>query len=498
MIELRQLRYLIAAAEAGSFSRAARNLNIKQATLSRHILDVEKRLGMALFDRRTRGATLTKDGETYLYTAQRIVGEWEELNAWVRSTRNGEAGRLAVGFYTSFSAGNLRATLSEFGERNPNVKLRGFERDRKMLLAGIENGVLDIAIMIGESRCPGLVNRSFWSERIMVAMREDHRLAAVRKGLHHLLAGLPADDLLGQLAGATAWSWHAGEQQQLDKRFGGRCSFGVAPPQGVFDTAVLFLPKSRELTDYLLQTLAARLPGRPLYLVGEKRGGIERAAKQLGSFGRARKLDSARHCQLWQVEIEQAPAAPDLDALASHFTLQLADGPLEVVSLPGVFSHGRLDLGSALLLEHLDNLPGGRLLDFGCGAGILGATLKRRYPQSELVLLDVDAFAVESSRRTLAANGLEAEVIAGDGIDAAPRQLAAIISNPPFHQGVHTSYQASETLIERAAEHLQASGEMRIVANAFLRYPPLIERHLGACQTLAERDGFRIYRAVRG
>ncbi|HCA66231.1 MAG TPA: 16S rRNA methyltransferase, partial [Pseudomonas sp.] len=55
------------------------------------------------------------------------------------------------------------------------------------------------------------------------------------------------------------------------------------------------------------------------------------------------------------------------------------------------------------------------LLDFGCGAGILGATLKRRYPQSELVLLDVDAFAVESSRRTLAANGLEAEVIAGDG-----------------------------------------------------------------------------------
>ncbi len=63
---------------------------------------------------------------------------------------------------------------------------------------------------------------------------------------------------------------------------------------------------------------------------------------------------------------------------------------------------------------------------------------------------------------------------------------------------MHTSYQASETLIERAAEHLQASGEMRIVANAFLRYPPLIERHLGACQTLAERDGFRIYRAVRG
>lgn len=311
-----------------------------------------------------------------------------------------------------------------------------------------------------------------------------------------LLAGLPADDLLGRLPGAVGWSWHAGEQQLLNKRFSGRCSFGVAPPPGEYAAAVLFLPKSRELTDYVLQALAAQLAGRPLYLVGEKRAGVERAAKQLASLGRARKLDSARHCQLWQGEIEQTPAVPDLDALAHQFTLELDDGPLQVISLPGVFSHGRLDVGSALLLEHLDNLPSGRVLDFGCGAGVIGATLKRRYPQSELVLLDVDAFAVESSRRTLAANGLEAEVIAGDGIDAAPRQLAAIISNPPFHQGVHTNYQASETLIERAAEHLSSGGELRLVANAFLRYPPLIEQHLGACQTVVERNGFRIYRAI--
>jgi 16S rRNA (guanine1207-N2)-methyltransferase len=311
-----------------------------------------------------------------------------------------------------------------------------------------------------------------------------------------LLAGLPADDLLGRLPGAVGWSWHAGEQQLLNKRFSGRCSFGVAPPPGEYAAAVLFLPKSRELTDYVLQALAAQLAGRPLYLVGEKRAGVERAAKQLASLGRARKLDSARHCQLWQGEIEQTPAVPDLDALAHQFTLELDDGPLQVSSLPGVFSHGRLDVGSALLLEHLDNLPSGRVLDFGCGAGVIGATLKRRYPQSELVLLDVDAFAVESSRRTLAANGLEAEVIAGDGIDAAPRQLAAIISNPPFHQGVHTNYQASETLIERAAEHLSSGGELRLVANAFLRYPPLIEQHLGACQTVVERNGFRIYRAI--
>ena len=310
-----------------------------------------------------------------------------------------------------------------------------------------------------------------------------------------LLAGLPADDLLGQLPEAHGWSWHAGEHALLEARFSTRCHFGTQPGERAFQAAVLFLPKSRELTDYLLNALAARLNVRELFLVGEKRAGIERAAKQLTNFGQARKLDSARHCQLWQVRVENAPAAPDLHSLAQRYELALSDGPLQVLSLPGVFSHGRLDVGSALLLEHLDGLPSGHILDFGCGAGVLGAALKRRYPDSHITLLDVDAFAVESSRLTLAANGLEADVINGDGIDAAPMGLSAILSNPPFHQGVHTHYQATEHLLRQARQHLAKKGELRLVANSFLKYPPLIEQHLGPCQTLADAKGFRIYSA---
>ncbi|BBV95454.1 MULTISPECIES: class I SAM-dependent methyltransferase [Pseudomonas] len=313
-----------------------------------------------------------------------------------------------------------------------------------------------------------------------------------------LIAGAPADGLLAQLPQAKAWTWHAGEQAMLDSRFAGRSHFGVEPPEMAFDSAVLFLPKSRELAAYLLNALASRLAGRELYLVGEKRGGIEGAAKQLQAFGKPRKLDSARHCQLWQVTIEQAPEAKPLASLAEHFELALEDGPLQVVSLPGVFSHGRLDRGTALLLKHLDGLPVGHVLDFGCGAGILGATVKRRYPQSRVTLLDVDAFAVEASRLTLAANGLEGEVISGDGIDAAPADLSLILSNPPFHTGVHTNYQASENLLKKSAVHLRKGGEMRLVANSFLRYQPLIEGALGNCQVRDEADGFRIYRATHG
>ncbi|MET0613348.1 MAG: class I SAM-dependent methyltransferase [Pseudomonas caspiana] len=312
-----------------------------------------------------------------------------------------------------------------------------------------------------------------------------------------LLAGLPADDLLGRLPQAHGWCWHAGDQAALDARFEGRTHFGVNVSEQPFDSAVLFLPKARDLTNYALNALASRLAGRELFLVGEKRSGIEAAAKQLSPFGRARKLDSARHCQLWQVTVEQAPEALELESLAQHYEIEMEDGPLKVLSLPGVFSHGRLDRGSALLLQHIDKLPSGNLLDFGCGAGVLGAAVKRRYPHNNVIMLDVDAFATASTRLTLAANGLEAEVLTGDGIDAAPMGLSTILSNPPFHVGVHTDYKATENLLRKARQHLKSGGELRLVANSFLKYQPIIEEHFGVCAIKAEGNGFRIYRAKR-
>ncbi|MGI9377354.1 MAG: LysR substrate-binding domain-containing protein [Tsuneonella suprasediminis] len=195
MIELKQLRYLLAAADAGSFSRAARLLNIKQATLSRQIGHIERRLGMPLFDRSLRGAKLTKDGEFYIRSVERLVMDFDELNSWVRATRCGTTGYLTIGFHTSFSAGNLRATVTEFGEKHPDVKMRGVERERKRLLGGIENRTLDLAVMAGEVSYPGLQARPFWSERILVALPVQHDLAERERitwldlaGEHFLLA----------------------------------------------------------------------------------------------------------------------------------------------------------------------------------------------------------------------------------------------------------------------------------------------------------------------
>ena len=312
-----------------------------------------------------------------------------------------------------------------------------------------------------------------------------------------LLAGLPADDLLGQLPAAQGWSWQAGDQERLDERFAGRCQFGTAPNWQGQQDALLFLPKSRGLADYLLQALAAPLAGQHLYLVGEKRGGIESAARRLAAFGKPLKLDSARHCQLWQVRVETPPPEPVLAERQQSYQLQWAGDSLQVITLPGVFAHGRLDAGSRLLLEHLDQLDAeGTMLDFGCGCGILGSALKKRYPKASLNLLDNDAFALAASRLTLDSNGLSAALIAADSLAGAPDNLAAIISNPPFHQGLHTHYEASQALVQQAPQHLRQGGQLRLVANDFLPYQPLIEAAFGNCQILAERDGYRVYQAT--
>lgn len=75
-----------------------------------------------------------------------------------------------------------------------------------------------------------------------------------------LLAGLPADDLLGRLPDAHGWCWHAGDQAALDARFPERSHFGVDIPARGFDSAVVFLPKAKDLTDYILNAVASRVP----------------------------------------------------------------------------------------------------------------------------------------------------------------------------------------------------------------------------------------------
>ncbi len=105
-VDLQHLRYAVAAAEHGSFRRAAEALLVRrQSTLSRCIRQLEERIQMIVFERSSGGVRATLAGREFLRAARSILEQTDMLVTTAHRTGRGEAGRLTIGFYTSLSNG---------------------------------------------------------------------------------------------------------------------------------------------------------------------------------------------------------------------------------------------------------------------------------------------------------------------------------------------------------------------------------------------------------
>ncbi|UPW17647.1 16S rRNA (guanine(1207)-N(2))-methyltransferase RsmC [Agarivorans sp. TSD2052] len=257
---------------------------------------------------------------------------------------------------------------------------------------------------------------------------------------------------------------------------------------------LLFMPKAKQEAAYLFAQLLPQLQiGASIFVVGENRGGVKSCEKLLAEFGvKMNKIDSARRCGLYHGELTQAAPPFVAEQWQSEFTIPADDKSLSVKSMPGVFNHGKLDYGSQLLLEQLPPMRGS-VLDFGCGAGVIGASLALRY-EIDITLLDVSAFAVASSRATLAANSLDGTVLASDGLSEVGQRFDFIVTNPPFHAGIDTQYETTETFLIQAKQHLNANGELWLVANSFLQYEAIIKQHFSRCESKLDNKKFKILR----
>jgi DNA-binding transcriptional LysR family regulator len=175
-IELRQLRYAVATADAQSFSRAAARLNVKQITLSRRVHQLEEQLGVKLFDRTTRGAEPTENGRVVIEQARRIVTDVDNLQTTARNVSYGMQGRIAVGYCSSLMSGNLKHVFTDYLTRFPDVQFDGIEAGPEKLLHGLQAHTVDAAIAPIGLEEAGIKSRRLWSEQLMLVMLEDNRL----------------------------------------------------------------------------------------------------------------------------------------------------------------------------------------------------------------------------------------------------------------------------------------------------------------------------------
>jgi DNA-binding transcriptional LysR family regulator len=175
--DLRNLRYVIAAAEHGAFFRAALALGVEQSTMTRNIKRLEERLGVKLFKRSHAGITPTSAGTEFVRTARQLLAKAEQLAQAMRSAGQGKAGCLTVGYVSPAPAGNLRATLLAWREQNPDIELDRIESQREGLIAGLDAGVIDLAILAGEISYIRMQRAPLWSEPVSVGLPASHQLA---------------------------------------------------------------------------------------------------------------------------------------------------------------------------------------------------------------------------------------------------------------------------------------------------------------------------------
>jgi LysR family transcriptional regulator, hydrogen peroxide-inducible genes activator len=177
-MELHQLRYFVAVAETGSFTRAAEREGVTQPTLSEQVIRLEGKqhgVGRRLFDRLGRKVVLTDAGRELLGRAQAILGAVDEAERAVRDS--GEGGRLRAGAIPTVAPFLLPGVVARYTKAYPAVQLQIHEERTEHLLAAVLAGELDVGVMALPIRDERLHVEKLFAEPLVVALPASHRLA---------------------------------------------------------------------------------------------------------------------------------------------------------------------------------------------------------------------------------------------------------------------------------------------------------------------------------
>ncbi len=219
-IELRQLRYFLAVAETLHFARAAEKLHIAQPSLSQQIRALEEELGVQLFERSRRHVALTTDGEALLPYARRLVALADDAHEEFAERSGLRRGRVRLGTTPTLGGHLLPRAIRGFFQAYPGLEITITEDGSDRLARQLEQGQLDLALLVEDPNMHDIVFEPLLKEEIVVALPEGHR-------------------------GGTGVARLAGPELGAVYRLPGRVSFADADPRGVQGSG-LSAPDCRE------------------------------------------------------------------------------------------------------------------------------------------------------------------------------------------------------------------------------------------------------------
>jgi DNA-binding transcriptional LysR family regulator len=168
-VNLRQLEYFVAIAEAGSLTQAAERLLVSQPSLSQQIRSLEAELGGPLLERLPRGVRLTTAGDELLGEARATLAHAQRARRVVRRALELDAGELEVAVTSSAALGILPAVLHDWQGRHPEIEVSLLEfPHRRALEEAARDGAGDIAVGARPEEWTGQIRRLGWEEMVLV------------------------------------------------------------------------------------------------------------------------------------------------------------------------------------------------------------------------------------------------------------------------------------------------------------------------------------------
>ncbi|MER8184277.1 methyltransferase [Kitasatospora sp. NPDC094015] len=276
------------------------------------------------------------------------------------------------------------------------------------------------------------------------------------------------------------------------------------------DVLLVRVPKSLALLEDQLHRLAPSLhPGTVVVgtgMVTEIHTSTLKLFERL--LGPTRTSLAARKARL--IFCTPQPSGQDTAGPANpwphSYPLPAGIGPMSgrtVTNHAGTFCAEHLDIGTRFLLQHLPPGRGpARVVDLGCGNGVVGTAAALANPAAELLFLDESHQAVASAEATFRANtglGAVATFRVGDGLAGVPAgSVDLVLNNPPFHSHQATTDATAWRMFTGARDALRPGGELWVVGNRHLGYHLKLRRLFGSCDLVASNPKFVVLRAVRG
>lgn len=179
-MELHQLRYFCAVAEAGSFSRAAEQSHVSQPSLSQQIMKLEDELGARLFDRLARSVRLTETGQTFLPRARAVLRELEAARGDVAEQKDSVGGTVTIGVIPTVAPYFLPQRLTSFSRKFPHVRLTVVEEITPVLLDQVRASKVDLAVLALPIRGHEFETFPLLRERFFAALPAGHKFSKRR------------------------------------------------------------------------------------------------------------------------------------------------------------------------------------------------------------------------------------------------------------------------------------------------------------------------------